>query len=396
MDIEAAREIKTRLRHDVASLLAEPREPSEAATLAIGISSGGYGSYGVAIRHSGEPWLAEPVVSRGYEMAGDECDIRDVGIVRALQWEPAELQARVRPLHPGLSVAHADVTAGTIGAFVLPAGVEEEPVHQILSNNHVLAASDQGALGDVVLQPGPADGGRAENDRVGALTRVVPLDREGPNLVDAATAGIDDGVDVSLGHPAGILTGRREADLDDGVEKVGRTTGLTHGTVSAIEVDGLTVQYPVGIVRFDNQIEVAGDGSGPFSAGGDSGSVVYDPKALEAVGLLFAGSERGGPDGFGLTYCNPIGAVFDRLDIRLPEAAVALDNARAARDELVGRLRDDSRVGGVGLVRWRGQYAVRVNVVSEDELPPLPAYVHGVEVRIVVVGRIHPTRDHGV
>lgn len=137
------------------------------------------------------------------------------------------------------------------------------------------------------------------------------------NLVDAAVARLDDDVKVDPAHPAGMLTGVVEADDGLLVEKVGRTTGLTRGRISAIELDGLRVEYPVGTVSFDDQVEVTGDGPGRFSAGGDSGSLVYARDVLRAAGLLFAGSERGGPGGQGLTYCNPIGAVLDRLDVRL-------------------------------------------------------------------------------
>ena len=59
--------------------------------------------------------------------------------------------------------------AGTLGGFVqTAAGLS------ILSNNHVLAASDAAVLGDAVLQPGPADGGGAA-DRVGTLSAFQPL-----------------------------------------------------------------------------------------------------------------------------------------------------------------------------------------------------------------------------
>jgi hypothetical protein len=154
------------------------------------------------------------------------------------------------------------------------------------------------------------------------------------------------------------------------------------------------VRYPVGLVRFDDQIEVTGVGPGPFSAGGDSGSVVYDRDTNAAVGLLFAGSERGGPGGQGLTYCNPVGVVLDELGVRF--AGVDSDNhpgvndARAAKDALATRLRDDPRVGGVGITRWHGRYAVRVNIVDESDVPDLPTRIHGVEVQILAVGRIRP------
>jgi hypothetical protein len=67
-------------------------------------------------------------------------------------------------------------------------------------------------------------------------------------------------------------------------------------------------------LRFDDQMEIEGFGAGPFSQGGDSGSLIFSSDTRQAVGLLFAGGEEGGAD---VTYANPIGAVLDALDARL-------------------------------------------------------------------------------
>ena len=163
----------------------------------------------------------------------------------------------MRPLHPGLSIAQRDVTAGTLGGFVT---VEGSDGLYVLSNNHVLANSDQAALDDPVLQPGPHDGGAA-GDRVARLARAVHLDAGGGNTVDAAIALLEEVTDASgvdLTYPVGRLTGWADPDDEVDVEKVGRTTGWTKGRISAIELDDVAVQYPVGVVSFDGQIEVTG------------------------------------------------------------------------------------------------------------------------------------------
>ncbi|GAA4966732.1 hypothetical protein [Kineococcus glutinatus] len=328
MHIDSARELKQQLREAVPAeaLAVRARQPGTAAVgiSVLGSRADGTPRYGVAVRYAGPE--GEPLLQRARELAatsaGPEVDVRHVGLVRALTapaedrtWTPGALQQRVRPLHPGLSVAHRDVTAGTLGAFVTVAGLEGVFA---LSNNHVLADSDRAALQDAVLQPGPADGGDTD-DRVGALARAVPL-RDG-GRVDAALAllaGVSGPADpaIDLRYPVGRLTGWAEPDDEVAVEKVGRTTGRTRGRISAIELDGVTVQFPVGPVAFDGQIEVTGSG-GSFSEGGDSGSLVYRPDTREAVGLLFAGSETGGEDGTGLTFCNPIGLVLEALGATL-------------------------------------------------------------------------------
>ncbi|WP_116947131.1 chymotrypsin family serine protease [Jiangella endophytica] len=313
MELQTAREIKAELRRRTTVLAAPPRPHTPTGGVAVGVCVVGPATYGIAVRTFGSSPLADEVVAAGRELAGDECDIRDVGVVRAFQWDAAELRKRQRPLRPGLSVSHVDVTAGTIGAFV----TDESGALLVLSNNHVLADSDRGAAGDIVVQPGVADGGTAAGDRIGVLDGVVALDPVAPNLVDAATARLDDGIEVSAEYPAGALAGWVAVTDDIEVEKAGRTTGVTRGRVSAIEIDGISVQYPAGVMDFDDQIEVTGAGSTDFSAGGDSGSLVYRPDTREAVGLLFAGSDTGGPNGQGLTYCNPIGVVLDRLGVHL-------------------------------------------------------------------------------
>ncbi|AYY11910.1 hypothetical protein EF847_03485 [Actinobacteria bacterium YIM 96077] len=333
MHIEAARQFKNALLREVrAEIVAEP------GVVAAGIWPLPEGGYGLAVRCSGDVDRIRRVLARMGAPAPEESDLREVGMISPLSWNPADLQKRVRPVRPGLSVAHGEVTAGTIGAFVIPddggggwesdgtgnggdpgsdGGSDRDGRLHVLSNNHVLADSDRGIPGDAVLQPGPADGGVDPGDRIGVLDRMVTLQRDASNLVDAATARLDGAIETDVAHPIGVLAGW--SDVHEGIEvaKVGRTTGITRGDVSAFEVDGLVVEFPGGPVEFHGQIEVSGGADGAFSSGGDSGSVVYREDRQEAVGLLFAGSERGGPAGTGLTYCNPFGAVLDELGVRL-------------------------------------------------------------------------------
>src|SRR5205823_13140049 len=149
----------------------------------------------------------------------------------------------------------------------------------LLSNNHVLANEGRATIGDPILQPGPYDGGDANRDRIGALLEFVPMKTTG-NLVDAAVASMDQGVNIDYVTLEGLGTfnGARASELHpgDAVGKVGRTTGVTHGTVSAIELDGLAIDYDSGRLSFDRQIEIEGAGDGPFSDGGDSGSLIID------------------------------------------------------------------------------------------------------------------------
>jgi hypothetical protein len=193
----------------------------------------------------------------------------------------------------------------------------------ILSNNHVLANENTAKIGDAILQAGVVDGGSLKRDTVGKLSKWIDLTTKRANLVDAAIAPIVKSIDFDALAYKGIgkLAGARTAPILPGmlVKKLGRTTGLTSGKVSAIEVDNVVVDYDLGSLSFDNQVEIESVGNSSFSAGGDSGSLILDEENLGCA-LLFAGSERGGPNDRGLTYANPITTVLKRLAIELHKA----------------------------------------------------------------------------
>ena len=265
--------------------------------------------------------------------------VQEVGIIRAHEVDPT---ARHRPVFPGISVGHYQITAGTIGCVVVKNGED-----MILSNNHVLANSNNASIGDPIWQPGVHDGG-SSSDQIGSLAHFIPItmDFSGgdpgggnptcpfakkaasvanaaakvlgrshrlvaynpqaePNKVDAALARLT--VPYTKEVPRiGIPTGTLEPILDMPVQKFGRTTLYTTGTVTQIY---MTVRVSYGgtnIATFEDQIATT-----EISAGGDSGSTVYDMNG-NLVALLFAGST-------GMTICSPISFVLDALDIALPQ-----------------------------------------------------------------------------
>jgi hypothetical protein len=140
------------------------------------------------------------------------------------------------------------------------------------------------------------------------------------NRVDAAVAVVDAEVPLEPGRlPGGPLehdpVESDDVEPDERVEKVGRTTGYTVGRVSAVEVDGVAVQYDQDLYTFDDQIEIEGV-TGSFSAGGDSGSVIWRSADRAPLALLFAGSETGGSAGGGLTFANPLATVLSVLGLQ--------------------------------------------------------------------------------
>jgi hypothetical protein len=217
------------------------------------------------------------------------------------------LTKRVRPAKGGFSVGHFKITAGTIATCVydilaggtgtppLPGGVGKPPKYYILSNNHVLANSNAAAPGDPILQPGPFDGGTLPGDRIGSLSRFVPIQFEPPlprafhrNLVDAAVAEAQfSDVDREVFWEGRVSAWRQKSNVTVGmrVQKVGRTSNLSLGRITALNAT-IDVNYGGGrVARFRDQIVTSN-----ISDPGDSGSLVVSSQDHAAVGLLFAGS----------------------------------------------------------------------------------------------------------
>lgn len=273
---------------------------------AIGITGKGQ-DHKLAIRIQETPAGIQRAVSEVFRRSRGECEVKLVGqVVKQVPWH----RRRQRPLQIGSSCGHFAVTAGTLGCFAKDRANGE---HLILSNNHVLANENNAEVGDAILQPGKADGGKRSNDKIGELHRFEPI-RSNGNLIDAATASLayDTEYYVDYLDQVGPISGVRTngPEIDEVVYKVGRTTGLTRGRVSAIDVDKVLVGYDTGDFFFSGQFEIEPDGNQPFSLGGDSGSLIVD-RYRRALGLLFAGND------VDTTYANPISTVLDRLRVCL-------------------------------------------------------------------------------
>ena len=239
-------------------------------------------------------------------------DVVETGVIRALQGH----KDRWRPAPGGVSIGHADITAGTLGCLVTRNGELF-----ILSNNHVLANSNAAQRGDPIIQAGRYDGG-ALDDQIAALEDFIPLNfgaspatcsaatgvesflnwlakllgsshrvmafQEVPdrNLVDAAIARplSDDLVEKRI-LEIGVPQGTRDVTLGARVKKSGRTTGFTTGRIIQIDVT-TRVSYEGGTAIFEEQLM-----AGSMSQGGDSGSAVLDEDDF-VIGLLFAGKRE--------------------------------------------------------------------------------------------------------
>lgn len=234
------------------------------------------------------------------EIGGIKTDVVEIGKIEV---QPT-YTSKQRPCQPAYSIGHYNITAGTFGCLVRERDCWGE---YILSNNHVLANSNEALKGDPILQPGSFDGGTLWGDVIARLHKYVPLhfnSWNSYNLVDAALAKPIDGSKI-IAPIAGLETpnGTEEATLGMSVIKSGRTTGVTTGTVWSVNVTVTVVGYSGGWALFKNQIL-----TGAMSAGGDSGSLLLSQSDHKAVGLLFAGSPW-------VTVHNNITNVLMALDI---------------------------------------------------------------------------------
>ena len=215
--------------------------------------------------------------------------------------------------------------SGTLGALV-----QRNGTLFILSNNHVLAKSDQGKPGDQISQPGLVDNNCNAGTPVATLTQAAALkpasgtNGPAPSNVDAAIAQIISAATVdtsgaildlgaqgsssiaaappsaTLAIPATVLS------TNEKVAKSGRSTGLTCSTLQSVNTM-VSVDYSAacGGARaftstFNNQVIVNG---GNFSANGDSGSLIVTADTARPVALLYGGNSNS-------TTGNPISDVL--------------------------------------------------------------------------------------
>jgi hypothetical protein len=307
----------------------------------------------IGVQHRHHNWLMRipDVVGTGVGVGPDGLPVIKVftkaygvkGIPEWLESTPVQVEvtgmvvalgdttARYRPAPIGVSTGHPDITAGTIGARVKDTSGNV----YALSNNHVYANQNEANIGDIVLQPGSYDGGVYPGDQIGTLYDFMPIDFSfaGENYVDAAIAlsSPSDLSNATLEDGYGVPNSQiAAASIGLPVQKYGRTTLLTHGQVSAINVY-VEVCYQqfwgfcIKSAYFFDQIQISGSG---FSGGGDSGSlIVTDDANKNPVGLLFAGSDTS-------TFANRIDFVLDAFGVTIDDGTAAMPEPPAAPSNL--------------------------------------------------------------
>jgi len=293
---------------------------------------------------------------------------------------------------------------GTLGSLV-----QDSASQYILSNNHILARTGKARPGEPIVQPGLEDTSCMRNtgDAVASFSRAVKLSfkMRRPNTVDAAIAAVTSGdVDSQIRNIGSISNATVAASLGLSVQKMGRATCVTTGSITAVGVSAI-VSYNDFNPRkkralFVNQFVT----SSSFSSAGDSGSlIVTNESCPRAVGLLFAGSSDG------TTIANPISNVLSSLGVTMvgscsaaaPDSAAeiaqnnggapveAVTAATAVRDRHSSELMSiPGAVGtGIGIGDQPGHAAIEVYVkqITPEIKAAAPATLEGLPVRLVEV-----------
>ena len=282
--------------------------------------------------------------------------------------------------------------SGTLGSLVK----DSSGVQYILSNNHVLADTDQAAPGQNISQPGLIDNNCRPATTVAHFTVAPHL---GTN-VDAALAKLVAGTMNSSGSILGI--------------------GAPNPTPVSAKINmvntSVKVQYQKGCnqgqkftISYTNQVVVA---SSSFSAGGDSGSLIVSRRAAHPTALLFAGSST-------TTVGNPIGQVLSHVssslgkqvsfvgnstrttNVSCPASAgvtsathggpsqVDIDRVAAVKQAHESDLMADPAVMAVGIGADERNLAVITVYVETGRMHgAIPAELEGVPTRIISTDRI--------
>jgi len=306
----------------------QPTASAEAIGETAGVSENVVG-WGIGIKDSDEDTVLvhvqEEVPSSKIpdEFGGLRTEIIEVGQPTAyLNPIPTE---RYRPVLGGSSIGHPQIGYGTLGCLV-----EKDGDHYILSNNHVIAATNGAEVGDPVVQPGPRCGGLVPHDTIATLEPYQTIDflrdQHNPNQIDAAIAKVGDSeqtivlpeiIDIGiprhtpLSYYTPVIPGQY-------VRKYGARTHRTTGIVQAIDFLVREMEYQVGDqdckALFDGQIVIEEVNSEPFSEPGDSGSLIVDAEYHKPIGLLFGGS---GNIDRKVTYANPIELVLEYYNVTI-------------------------------------------------------------------------------
>lgn len=275
-------------------------------------------------------------------------------LVKEAEIKKEDRKSRRDVIAPGVSIGHRDGTAGTVGAIVYDRATG---VPLLLSNWHVLqmrADDSAGEVGDEVAQPGPFDDNDVANNIVGRVLR-SHLGFAG----DCAVASIEGrGFTSDVFDLKTAIARVARPELDDLVVKSGRTTDVTRGIVTRVEVQTKMTYGDLEVIvgGFEIGPEPKSDKNKEISMGGDSGSawLAMDPHKRQAtdvmLGLHFAGEASDDQPEFAMACAAH--SVLEKLEVTLTppdESAVVVTDGVAVVERAFGGSGYDPKFIGFSL-----------------------------------------------
>lgn len=226
----------------------------------------------------------------------------------------AHSQGHAHPLYtePGSEPWRSYPTgAGSLGCFAK----DRQGAVYLISTAYVLSPENAGIPGDRIFLEGESPG-----DHAPVATLAVFHPGSQTRDVDVAAALLEPGA-----HPDYERFSERwwpralgRATPGDSVAKVGRTSGLTVGMVTDIDVDVTIVMGAAERVQLQHCTRIVGMMDRDFSMPGDSGALIVNEDG-KAFGLLTAASSRsaGSP---GITIASSLEAALRVLEMELVTA----------------------------------------------------------------------------
>jgi hypothetical protein len=221
-------------------------------------------------------------------------------------------------------LANGYCCGGTLGSLIQSGNTK-----YVLSNYHVLYSdttpggnSRTAQPGDPVIHPGLIDVGCNAN----SARNIATLVANGGSLpganIDAGIAAViggevdETGAILCVGVPSSNTV---SAFINQGVKKMGRTTGLGRGTVTGLNAN-INITYAdecAGGTDFTKSYSgqiIISNSRCAFLDGGDSGSLMVEDEDISPnpVGLLFAGSVNCNRQA--IAIANPIGDVLNHYN----------------------------------------------------------------------------------
>lgn len=390
----------------------------------------------------GSYWAPAPVIgSHTYEIDAVSTADPTKTASAAVSVIPLENQEQQSfPIKLGTSGGNGNVgdcCSGTLGSLL----TDQNGKQYILSNNHVLGRLGNAVLGDPVVQPGFIDTfcDVTQPKVVAHFTAAPPI---ASSNVDAAIAEVVNGAVDNQGNIIGLggiasdgsyiaapaANTTIDAVIGMAVAKSGRTTGLSCGSVVAVDANVL-VDYAADCGNLtDQQILFGGQ---VISSGlvrpGDSGTLIVDAGTSRPVALLVAGPTDEG----GYISANPASAVLSALGkatglkftfvggaehavsctpastqaVRANEEGITANlipwedvaEAMAVNERHKSEILRDPAVVGIAVGRSEQRLHTAAILVFVEKgktlLSALPTTLEGVEVRIVSTGRFHAVSE---